>query len=165
MGCVDEEGEGKCMKAIYPVILTPHREDGEDLILVDVPDFGIVTEGTDRENALEMAKDAIGIMGIQMEDDGKELPRPRKMEEIDVKQGAYADVGKGYVTTVLVDFVEYRRGLDDAPVERCVMLPDWMALRAEQAHINLSRVLQDALAEKLGLRDPEKRKTGEDGDT
>ena len=39
MGCVDEEGEGKYMKAIYPVILTPHQEDGEDLILVDVPDF------------------------------------------------------------------------------------------------------------------------------
>ena len=118
--------------------------------------FGIVTEGTDRENALEMAKDAIGITGIQMEDDGKELPKPRKAEEIDVKKGAYADVGEGFVTTVFVDFVEYRRSLDDAdaPVERCVMLPDWMALRAEQAHINLSRVLQDALAEKLGLREP-----------
>ena len=38
------------MKEVYPVILTPDNE----MFLVNVPDFDIMTQGTDLANALEM---------------------------------------------------------------------------------------------------------------
>ena len=53
------------MKAAYPVILSK----GVDYIVVYVPDFNINTQGVDYADAIEMARDAIGIMGIDMEDD------------------------------------------------------------------------------------------------
>ena len=58
------------MKAAYPIILT----QGAENIVVYVPDFEINTQGADYADAMEMARDAIGLMGIDMEDDGEQLP-------------------------------------------------------------------------------------------
>lgn len=55
------------MKTTYPVLLTKT----ENCILVEVPYFDILTEGTDYTNAIEMARDAIGLTGISMEDHKK----------------------------------------------------------------------------------------------
>lgn len=41
-----------------------------------VPDMDIYTEGRSLANAIEMARDAIGLKGIDLEDDKKELPIP-----------------------------------------------------------------------------------------
>ena len=53
------------MKNAYPVIMT----QGKEFIVVYVPDFNINTQGKDYAEAIEMARDAIGIMGIDMEDE------------------------------------------------------------------------------------------------
>lgn len=45
------------MKAVYPVIFT----EVENVILVEVPDLEILTEGKDMQDAIEMARDAIGL--------------------------------------------------------------------------------------------------------
>jgi post-segregation antitoxin (ccd killing protein) len=37
-------------------------------------------------------------------------------------------------------------------VRRNVSIPAWLNQAAEEAHINVSRVLQEALMEKLGVR-------------
>ena len=58
------------MKKAYPVVMTP-VETG---FVVSVPDFNIDTQGADIIEAIEMARDAIGIIGIDMQDDGEELP-------------------------------------------------------------------------------------------
>ena len=60
------------MKNSYPIILTP--ADGGYVVFI--PDFQINTEGDSLTEAIEMARDAIGLMGIDMEDDGKPLPAP-----------------------------------------------------------------------------------------
>lgn len=46
-------------KRVYPVILTP----ADNIILVEVPDMEILTEGKDYQDAIEMARDAIGLKG------------------------------------------------------------------------------------------------------
>lgn len=51
------------MKNIYPVIFT----DTKDIVLVEVPDLEILTEGQDVLNAIEMARDAIALKGMTME--------------------------------------------------------------------------------------------------
>jgi len=41
-----------------------------------IPDFQINTQGIDFAEAIMMARDAIGLMGIDMEEDGEALPKP-----------------------------------------------------------------------------------------
>ena len=43
--------------------------------MVFIPDFNINTQGKDIPDAIEMARDAIGLMGIDMQDDGEALPK------------------------------------------------------------------------------------------
>ena len=58
------------MKNAYPIVMT----QGKEFIVVFVPDFNINTQGKDVPDAIEMARDAIGLMGIDMQDDGEALP-------------------------------------------------------------------------------------------
>ena len=66
------------MKTAYPVIMT----QGKKFIVVYVPDFNINTQGTDYADAIEMARDAIGIVGIDMEDENEALPKPSEISKI-----------------------------------------------------------------------------------
>ena len=54
------------MKQAYPVFIAEHGKD----FLVYVPDMDIYTEGKSMVDAMEMARDAIGLKGIDMEDSG-----------------------------------------------------------------------------------------------
>jgi len=47
-----------------------------DGYMADVPDMQINTQGDDQGEAIAAARDAIGLMGIDMEDDQKALPAP-----------------------------------------------------------------------------------------
>ncbi|MDZ5724788.1 type II toxin-antitoxin system HicB family antitoxin [Acetobacterium sp. K1/6] len=133
------------MKAIYPVIFT----QTDEIVLVEVPDLGILTEGVDMADAIDMARDAIGLKGITIQDDGEDVPAPSKFNEIDPLKGTFATDRRGIVSLVDVDFTEYRRRLDNKTVRRNVTLPNWLNLEADKANVNVSRVLQDALMEKL----------------
>lgn len=138
------------MKSVYPVIFTP-LEDEKNTVLIEVPDLGILSEGFGIADAIVMARDAIGLKGIYMEDEGKELPKARRIGEIDVQSGTFAEDGQGYVSLVDVDFVEYRRKMDNRTVRRNVTLPNWLNQEAEKAQINVSRVLQEALMATLNV--------------
>lgn len=129
------------MKAAYPIVLT--KDD--KWTLVYVPDFEINTEGTDLANAMEMARDAIGLMGITMEDEHEALPEPASLKAI---AEAWPDAT---VTLVDVDFTEYRKENDMRTVRRNVSLPQWLNTKAEKAGINVSAVLQKALKAELGV--------------
>ena len=130
------------MKAAYPVIMTK----GEKMIVVYVPDFDINTQGEDYADAMYMARDAIGLTGITMEDDGEAIPAASDLEKT-----AAAHEGEGIVTLVDVDFAEYRRANDMRTVRRNVSLPNWLNVRAEQSGVNVSAVLQKALKAELGI--------------
>lgn len=135
------------MKAVYPVIFTKT----EDCILVEVPDLQILTEGKDLVDAIEMARDAIGLKGISLEDAGMEIPEASGLESVDARKGTFADDGEGMVSVVDIDFMEYRRKVDNKTVRRNVTLPNWLNREAETAHINVSKVLQEALMVKLNV--------------
>ena len=128
------------MKNSYPIIITPTSEG----YVVDIPDFEIGTQGKSIADAMEMARDAIGLMGIDMEHDNKALPEPYSMETVTRHAG---DI----VTLVDVDFSEYRRQNDMRSVRRNVSLPSWLNAAADKAGINVSSVLQAALKRELHL--------------
>ena len=135
------------MKAIYPVIFT----QTEDAVLIEVPDLRILTEGKDMADAIYMARDAIELMCVTMEDDNEEIPTPSDIKDIDVKKGTFAEEGNSIISIVDIDSSEYRRKVDNKSVRRNVTLPSWLNYEAEQSHINVLKVLQDALMNVLGV--------------
>ncbi|MDO4439162.1 MAG: type II toxin-antitoxin system HicB family antitoxin [Eubacteriales bacterium] len=136
------------MKQAYPVFIALSGKD----YLVYVPDMDIYTEGDSIPDAMEMAKDAIGIKGIDLQDDKKEIPIASDYETAIKKAKEDIDdfdYTQGLLTMVLVDFAEYRKKMDDKMVRKNVTLPSWLNVEADRLNINVSKVLQEALAEKV----------------
>lgn len=48
--------------------------DEKDTILIEVPDLEIITEGYEIADAIKMARDAIGLKGITLEDMKQSIP-------------------------------------------------------------------------------------------
>lgn len=83
------------MKNAYPIVMT----QGKEFIVVFVPDFNINTQGKDVPDAIEMARDAIGLMGIDMQDDGEALPEASSIAS------AQAEAPSGAIVSLVdVDF-------------------------------------------------------------
>ena len=57
-----------------------------------------------------------------------------------------------FVSIVAADTDEYRRRNDSRAVKKTLTLPSWLNARAEQAGVNFSQVLQEALKERLGVQ-------------
>ncbi len=61
------------------------------------------------------------------------------------------DYSDGLQTMVDVDLAEYRRQYDNRAVRKNCTVPYWMTVKADEAGLNYSRVLQDAIANILNL--------------
>ena len=129
------------MKAAYPIVMS----QGAEYIIVYVPDLDINTQGTDYADAIEMARDAIGLMGIDMEDEKEQIPCPSDMSAISKEHA------EDIITLVDVDFADYRRKNDMRTVRRNVSLPSWLNAEAEKAGVNVSAILQAALKQELKI--------------
>ena len=53
------------MRNVYPVFFTKTNDN----VLVEVPDLDILTEGKDMNDAIDMARDAIELKCVSMEDE------------------------------------------------------------------------------------------------
>lgn len=135
------------MKNIYPVFFT----STDTIILVEVPDLEILTEGKDMVDAVEMARDAIELKCVSMEDDNIEVPLPSNINDLDIKDGTFAEEGTTVISYVDIDSGEYRRKIDTRTVRKNVTIPSWLNYEAEKAGINVSRVLQNALMNVLNV--------------
>lgn len=130
------------MKNTYPIVLIPDQKG----YTVYIPDFDIYTQGADLTESIAMARDAIGLMGIDMEDDKKELPVPCCPAELTARDGEI-------ISLVDVDFSEYRRKQERRTVRKNVSLPSWLNFEADRAGLNVSAVLQEALKRELNIQD------------
>jgi len=143
------------MKQVYPTFIVNTNDGSEHPFLVCVPDMEIFTEGDTFADAIEMARDAIGLAGISMEDHKEQLPVPSDQNTAIVKvkhDTEDIDFSKGILTYVDIDFSEYRKKIDTKTVRRNVALPSWLNYEAEHAGINVSRVLQEALMNVLNVK-------------
>lgn len=125
------------MRKAYKIVLTPADQG----FMVTVPDFDCNTQGEDIADALYMARDVIGVMGITLQDMGKEIPEPDSAE--------FAAGNEDIVTYVDVDFTEYRKRAENKKVKKTLSIPSWLNEKAEAEHINFSRVLEEALISRL----------------
>ena len=127
------------MKQVYPIILTP--ENG--IYIVSIPDFNANTHGKTQIEALEMARDAIGLMGITLEDDNKPIPapnsRPFKLEPHDI------------MSVIDIDFNQYRQEDEQRTVRRNVTIPLYLDKKIKETKFNVSRFLTDALKKEFNI--------------
>ncbi|MCM1190633.1 MAG: type II toxin-antitoxin system HicB family antitoxin [bacterium] len=125
------------MIKVYPAIF--HEEDG---YWVEFPDLkGCLTEGDSLGEAMEMAREALGLYLVSLMEHGDEIPAPSSID--DVKSD---DCKVIYIST---DVDAYRR--DTRAVKKMLSIPAWLAKEAEARNISLSKVLQDALKSQLHL--------------
>lgn len=126
-------------KLYYPAIFSP-EEVG---YCVTVPDLaGCVTQGDTLEDAMEMVRDAVGLWL----DASAEIPVASNPATLTVPGG-------GFVALVEFDPLAYQKKHNNRAVKKTLSIPAWLNAIAEDAHLNFSRVLQEALQEKLGLED------------
>ncbi len=126
----------------YPAVFT--YEAGQE-IAVTFPDLDAATSGTDEDEALLSARELMGCVLVGLEEDGKELPAPSRLTDIELQPNERA---------VLVDVFmpSVRQARANRSVSRTVTLPAWMNAAALERNINFSQVLQDALRAQLDLR-------------
>ena len=125
----------------YQVILSP-EDDGS--FFVTIPDMDINTQGEDIADAIDMARDAIGLKGITLQDMGKDIPEPGTSK---VEIGS-----EDIVTYVDINFLDYRRKIDNKAVKKNCTIPYWLSIEAEKAGVNYSKLLQEAIISTLGLK-------------
>lgn len=121
----------------YPVIL----QEDSDGIFVTIPDLDNFTQGESIADAIAMARDAISLLIVDYEDDGKEVPKPNTVQ-FETPDGAI-------VTYVDVDIEAYRKKYGSHNVKKNCTLPAWLNTKAEEMGINFSQTLQEALLKKI----------------
>lgn len=130
------------MKVVYPVVFSVLEEGG---YMAFVPDLAINTQGEDLAEAISMARDAISLICVDMQDDGKDIPAPSTEVPHSIQD---------IVSFVDADLDAYRRMLDKRTVRRNVSLPSWLNEAAEKTGVNVSAVLQAALRRELNIDPP-----------
>ena len=126
---------------IFPAIMF----NDNDFIGVEFPDLpGCLTFGENVDEALRMAKDALGGHLLTMEDIKRPIPQPTPFDKVKFKKGQ---------TIMLVDVYLslLREDEKNKAVRKTVTLPNWLNIAAMNAKINFSNVLQEALKSRLGL--------------
>lgn len=117
------------MQEVYPVLFTTT----EECILVEVPDLEVLTEGKNMFDAVKMARDAIQLKLVVLEDEKAKIPRPTELENIELSKGEFAEEGKTIVSLVDADSEEYRRQLEDCSKFNIKKLKDIIAYKRKKA--------------------------------
>jgi predicted RNase H-like HicB family nuclease len=127
----------KAMLKVYPAIL--HEEGG---YWIEFPDLeGCQTYGETLEETMELAQEALGLYLVSLIENKQEIPAPSNIADLTADEGQ--------LTYISTDIDKYRR--DTRAVKKMLSIPAWLAKEAEMKNISLSKVLQDALKERLNL--------------
>ena len=119
---------------VYPALFHKNDDNSYTITYPDLP--GCISEGKSLENALYMAESALTQWMEYLSDSKQPIPDSTPMQEVAVES---------------VEFVNLIRTdvKDNRAVRRTVSIPKWMDDKVSDAGLSLSRVLQDALKERL----------------
>lgn len=125
----------------YPAVFT--YEKGQE-IAVEFPDLGVATSGVDDPDALDSAKELLGLTLYGLEEDEEKIPAPTPLNEVKLDKNQRA-------TLVDVFMPSIRAANINKSVTRTITLPAWLNAKAQECGVNFSQTLQEALKSKLGL--------------
>ena len=122
---------------IYPAVFHPNEDGSYTIIYPDLD--GCISEGKDLSNAMYMAQSALTQWMEYLTDKKADIPAASAIRDIVVEGDEFVNLVKAEVK-------------DTRAVRRTVSIPKWMDDQVSAAGLSLSRVLQDALRERLAAR-------------
>lgn len=119
---------------VYPAIFHPNEDGSFTITYPDLP--GCISEGKTLGNAMYMAQSALSQWIKYLTDKKQVIPSASQLRDVSTDEG---------------EFVNFIRAdiKDGRAVKRTVSIPKWMDDKVSESGLSLSRVLQDALKEKL----------------
>ena len=122
------------MEYVYPALFEPNDDGSYTISFPDLP--GCYSEGKNLANAVYMAQSGL-TQWIEYHIDKKlELPKATDINDMTA-------TAPNFVNLVRADIKDGRA------VKRTVSIPKWMDEKVSETGLSLSRVLQDALAQRL----------------
>ncbi len=122
---------------VYPAVFHPNEDGSFTITYPDLP--GCISEGKSLANALYMAQSALTQWMEYLTDKAQEIPPASKLQDISIDSGEFVNLVRADVK-------------DGRAVKRTVSIPKWMDDKVSEAGLSLSRVLQDALKDRLNAR-------------
>ncbi len=120
---------------IYPAVFHPNDDGSITVTFPDLP--GCISEGKDLSNALFMAQSAITQWMEYLTESKAPIPAPCDVRDVTCD-------GNEFVSLIRAELKDSRA------VKRTVSIPKWMDEKVAENGLSLSRVLQDALRDRLG---------------
>ena len=127
---------------VYPAIFS-YEEDGISIEFPDLP--GCLPCADTTEEAMKNAKEALGLHLYGMETDDEVIPNPSKITDLTVEKNSVVVLVEVFMPLV-------RERINNRYIKKTLTLPYWLNAQAEQQGINFSGVLQEALKERLQVK-------------
>ncbi|WP_273141013.1 type II toxin-antitoxin system HicB family antitoxin [Jonquetella anthropi] len=128
--------------AIYPAIFS-YADDGITITFPDLP--GCISSAHSDDEALYMARDALGCWLAANEASGNSLPAPSAPQNIKCSKNQAV-----FIIDVWLPL--YREERLSGSVKKNVTIPIWLNAAAEKAGLNFSKILQAGLKASLRIQ-------------
>ncbi len=122
---------------VYPAIFHSNDDGTFTITYPDLP--GCISEGKSLGNAISMAQSALTQWIEYLTDKKHPIPSASNLADIKITQNEFINLIRADIK-------------DTRAVKRTVSLPKWMDDMVIEAGLSLSRVLQDALKDRLKVR-------------
>ena len=128
----------------YLAVIEPNGMGGYGVYYPDFPGCG--SYGDTFQEAIANGREALELHIYGMQEDGEEIPDPS-----DVTSFSKEDLEGNIVTAITVYPERMKQIIENKRVKVNCTIPLWIKKAGEEARINFSRVLEEALVEKIGL--------------
>ena len=129
------------MKAMYPALF--EKEDNcYNVTFPDLPEA--ITCGDTLEQAIEMAKECLGLCLDVRKENKEEIPVMSDPSRINCANGTF-------VMMIEFDSIDFNKRYNKKAIRKNVTIPAWLNELAEEKNVNFSNVLQNALIKKLNI--------------
>ena len=127
---------------VYPAIFT-YEDDGISVEFPDLP--GCLTCADTTEEAVKMAKEALGLHLYDMEEGSETIPVASNINDLSLEKNQIP---------ILIDInmTLHRKAIENTSVKKTLTIPQWLNKEAERHNINFSQVLQEALKKQLNFK-------------
>lgn len=121
---------------VYPAVFSSNEDGSFTITYPDLP--GCITEGKSLGNAMYMAQTALTQWVEYLMDKKQEIPLASSLNDLETEPGEFVNLVRADIK-------------DGRAVKRTVSIPKWMDEKVTEYGLSLSRILQDALKERLNV--------------
>lgn len=128
----------------FPCLITFDEDDG--VYYVNFPDLeDCFTDGDSMQEALYNAEEVLGLYLYTKEEEGLEIPEPKK---------DFIRTGENQALSYISVWMPLVRDeMENKSVKKTVTIPKWLNDLGEDKGVNFSKLLQISLKDYLGLSD------------